>query len=72
MCYAMPASVVTHWRCHDFGDSVCEKCALKMFLLIVLQMWLAVGDGDADGNDDGGGDGGGSDGGVGDHVIMMI
>lgn len=55
MCSAMLASVVTHWFFHDLGGSVCEKCALKMFLLIVLQMWFAVGGGDDGYNDDSGG-----------------
>lgn len=55
--------VVTHGFCHDFGDSVCEKCALKMFLLRVLQIWFAVGEGDDGCDDDGGGSvGGGGDG----------
>lgn len=58
----MLASVVTRWFCHDFGGSVCEKCASKVFLLIVLQMWFAAGGC----NEGGGSDGGDSENGDGD------
>lgn len=64
--------MVTHWFCHGFGGSICEKCALKTCLLIGLQMWFDFGDGDDGCNDDDSSNNDSGTGGDGDDVSRVI